>query len=48
LDQVKQNTGWNLKLAPNVKETEPPTLEEVEILRKDLDPQGIFLKKAVA
>jgi len=40
LDQVKQNTGWNLKLAPNVKETEPPTLEEVEILRKDWIRRG--------
>jgi glutaconate CoA-transferase subunit B len=48
LDQIRQNTGWDLKIAPDVKETEPPTLEEVEILRKDLDPQGIFLKKAVA
>ena len=48
LDQVKQNTGWNLRVSPSVKETEPPTAEEVRILREDLDPQGIFLKKAVA
>jgi len=47
VDQVKQNTGWDLEVSPNVRETEPPTIEEVEILRKDLDPQGIFLKKAV-
>lgn len=47
LDQVKQNTGWDLKISPKIKETQPPTVEEVEILRKDLDPQGIFLKKAV-
>jgi glutaconate CoA-transferase subunit B len=48
IDQVKQNTGWDLKVSQKVTETEPPTTEEVEILRKDLDPQGIFLKKAVA
>ena len=47
VDQVKQNTGWDLKISPKVTETEPPTTQEVEILRKDLDPKGIFLKKAV-
>jgi glutaconate CoA-transferase subunit B len=47
LDQVRQNTGWDLKISPHVKETDPPTLDEVRILREDLDPQGIFLKKAV-
>ena len=48
VDQVKQNTGWDLKVSQRVTETEPPTVEEVEILRNDLDPQGVFLKKAVA
>ena len=48
VDQVKQNTGWDLKISSKVGETEPPTVEDVNILRKDLDPQGIFLKKAVA
>ena len=47
VDQVKQNTGWDLKISPSVKTTEPPTVKEVEILRKDLDPQGIFLKRGV-
>ena len=47
VDQVKQNTGWNLKISPSVKTTEPPTVKEVEILRKDLDPQGIFLRRGV-
>jgi len=47
VDEVKKNTGWDLKVSPNVTETEPPTVREVEILRNDLDPQGIFLKKAV-
>jgi len=47
IDQVKQNTGWDLRVSPDVKETERPTAKEVEILRKDLDPHGIFLKSAV-
>jgi glutaconate CoA-transferase subunit B len=48
IDQIKQNTGWDLKISPDVRETEPPTVKQIEILRKELDPQGIFLKKAVA
>lgn len=47
IDDVKKNTGWELQVSSSVTETEPPTVEEVQILRKDLDPQGIFLKKAV-
>ncbi len=47
LDQVKQNTGWDLKISPNVKQTESPTVKEVKILREELDPQGIFLRKGV-
>jgi glutaconate CoA-transferase subunit B len=48
VDQVKQNTGWDLKVSPKVTATEPPTVEEVRILREELDSQGIFLKKPVA
>ena len=48
VEQVKQNTGWDLRVSPDVKETEQPTVKEVEILRKELDPHGIFLKTAVA
>jgi glutaconate CoA-transferase subunit B len=47
VDQVKQNTGWDLDVSQEITETEPPTFEEIQILRKDLDPTGIFLKKAV-
>jgi glutaconate CoA-transferase subunit B len=48
VDEVRENTGWDLKVSDSVTTTEPPTVEEVEILRKDLDPEGIFLKKGVA
>jgi glutaconate CoA-transferase subunit B len=44
VEQVMQNTGWDLKVSPNVKETESPTAKQVEILR-NLDPQGRFLGK---
>ena len=45
LETVKANTGWDLKIADDVRETTPPTVEEIRILREELDPTGIFLKK---
>jgi glutaconate CoA-transferase subunit B len=42
--QARENTGWDLKVAPELKTTEPPTAEELRILREELDPTGIYLK----
>ena len=44
INQIKQNTGWDLIIAANVKETEKPDLESIRILREELDPKGYFLK----
>jgi glutaconate CoA-transferase, subunit B len=41
IDQVKANTGWDLHVSPNLRETEPPTSEELRILREELDPDHI-------
>ena len=38
------NTGWPLKMAPNLRTTEPVTEKELHILREELDPKGIYLK----
>ncbi len=43
-EQVKENTGWNLKVASQLKTTEAPTSEELHILREELDPDQIYLK----
>jgi glutaconate CoA-transferase subunit B len=43
-EQARLNTGWALKTAPDLRTTAPPTPEELRILRKDLDPDGIYLK----
>jgi len=43
-DQVRENTGWTLKVAESLQATLPPDPEELRILREDLDPQGIYLK----
>ena len=41
---AQANTGWELRSAANLQETEPPTAAELHILRQDLDPQGIYLQ----
>jgi glutaconate CoA-transferase, subunit B len=41
--QVRENTGWPLKLADNLRLTEPPTADELRILREELDPSRIYL-----
>jgi glutaconate CoA-transferase subunit B len=46
-EQAHANTGWDLKIAPSLKYTEPPSVSELHILRQDLDPQGIYLKGGV-
>jgi len=38
IDEVRENTPWDLKVADDVHETEPPTEEELRVLREVLDP----------
>lgn len=44
VEQARENTGWQLKVADRLRITQPPSVEELRILREDLDPQGIYLK----
>jgi len=44
VEQARENTGWQLKVADSLRTTQPPSAEELRILREDLDPQGIYLK----
>jgi glutaconate CoA-transferase, subunit B len=46
VEQVLANTGWSLKVAAELHITEPPSENELHILRDELDPQGIYLKGA--
>jgi glutaconate CoA-transferase subunit B len=43
-EQACANTGWELRVAPDLRVTEPPSSEELRILREELDPDGIYLK----
>jgi glutaconate CoA-transferase subunit B len=49
LDKVIAETGWNLKVSPDLKDTVPPTAEEIRILREQVDPKKIWTggKRAV-
>jgi glutaconate CoA-transferase subunit B len=38
LDKVKDETGWDLKISPDLKDTPPPTEEELVILRETSAP----------
>ena len=44
VEEAIANTGWELKIAADLHITQPPTQEELRILREDLDPTSIYLK----
>jgi glutaconate CoA-transferase subunit B len=41
VEQVQEQTGWPLRLAPDCVETVPPTAEELRLIR-ECDPQGVW------
>ena len=43
VEDVRASTGWDLRAAPEVEVTSPPTAEELAELRK-LDPQGFWTR----
>lgn len=40
---VRAETGWDLRVGEDVRETEPPTAEELAIIRR-YDPQGFWTR----
>lgn len=44
VEEAKANTGWDLRIAEQVKVTAPITKKELKILHEELDPTGIYLK----
>ncbi len=41
MERVAAKTGFAYDVAPDVAETAPPTMEEIQLLRKVIDPLGI-------
>ncbi len=44
LETACANTGWQLRSAATLRVTQPPSAEELHILHRELDPDGIYLK----
>ena len=41
VDEIKNETGWPLRVAPDIQETAPPTRDELAAVRK-YDPKGVW------
>ncbi len=44
VDEIATNTGWTLTLADDVRATEPPSAEELRIIR-EYDPRGYWTRR---
>ncbi|TDL33410.1 CoA-transferase subunit beta [Arthrobacter nitrophenolicus] len=44
IDQVRENTGWDLKIADDLVITPQPTAEELRLLRNEIDPRRVYLR----
>ena len=44
LEDVRANTGWDLRTSEDLRETVPPTEEELALLRNRVDPEQKFIK----
>jgi glutaconate CoA-transferase subunit B len=43
IENILENTGWDLKLARRIGQTRPPTPSELKIVRKH-DPKGFWTR----
>ncbi len=41
VERIQSKTGFELEIAPDVRETDPPTEEELRLLREAIDPLGV-------
>jgi glutaconate CoA-transferase, subunit B len=44
LDAVRDTIGWDIKVAADLAETPPPTVEELRLVREELDPGGVYTR----
>jgi glutaconate CoA-transferase, subunit B len=45
VEEVQAGVGWPLKIADDLKTTAPPTVEELRLIREELDPEGAYTGK---
>lgn len=41
-DRIREQVGWDLRVAEDLEQTPPPTIEELRFIREELDPQGLY------
>jgi glutaconate CoA-transferase subunit B len=44
LEQAREATSWDLRAAEDLVETEPPSDEELRLIREELDPEGVYTR----
>ena len=42
MDQVRESTGWEMRVSDDLGETPQPTDDELHLIRTELDPQGVY------
>jgi glutaconate CoA-transferase, subunit B len=42
VESIQADVGWSLRVSPNLKEMTPPTAEELDIIRLQLDIEGRY------
>ena len=45
VDDVRAATGWDLRVADDLQVTPDPTAEELALIREELDPEGVYVKR---
>lgn len=43
IGEIKENTGWDLKIGDELLKTEPPTKKEIKLLREKIDPYRYYI-----
>ena len=44
VEQVRENTGWDLMVPAEINETASPTDDELRLIREELDPEGTYTR----
>jgi glutaconate CoA-transferase subunit B len=45
VSDVRAATGWDLRVADDLQVTADPTAEELALIREELDPDGVYVKR---
>jgi glutaconate CoA-transferase, subunit B len=48
IQQIQSRTGFDIEISPDVIETPPPSTQELELLREEIDPMGIRRLEALS